>query len=98
MFNPQPKIINLRSDDYKNFIRGKVCIVPNCSSTETEPHHESLGLKGIGMKAPDTQTVPMCRKHHNLRTAYGPSMFNKLNIDIKITIIRLQTEYIALKA
>jgi len=60
-----PKNKPYRSKKYRDFIKMQPCIV--CwNPGPSDPHHEDQTFhnKGMGIKAPDTQTVPMCRKHH----------------------------------
>ncbi len=90
-----PKPFTLRSDAYLAFIRTHRCLT--CSKSETVvAHHESLHQSGIGMKASDSQAVPLCVYCHHMRHAKGISSFWG-NADVKDHIIRLLTEYLQLK-
>ena len=79
-----------RSDPYLSFIRTKPCLV--CGNSETVPHHEPLKQAGKGIKAPDSQTIPLCAKCHHMRHQIGASFFE--SVDIKMEIIRLLTKYL----
>ena len=93
MMFPKPK--TYRSKKYLAFIRDHRCIV--CGYDQTVAHHEPLGAGGKGIKAADTYTVPMCHKCHMDRHNIGFSYWGERNIDIKMQIIRLLTEYIHIK-
>ena len=51
--------------NYLDWIRSRICAVCECSS-DTEPHHikGEYHLSGVGMKANDIFTIPVCRKCH----------------------------------
>lgn len=85
-----------KSKKYREFISGKPCIVC-CSPYASDPHHEDDGIKnsGMGMKPPDTQCIPICRKCHDLRHKIGPLVFWH-GIDYKKAMINFLTEYIVL--
>ncbi len=79
-----------RSDPYLSFIRSKSCLV--CGNPETVPHHEPLKQAGKGIKAPDSQTIPLCARCHHMRHQIGLSALDPM--DIKMEIIRLLTKYL----
>jgi len=35
-----------------------------CYTTPVEVHHKIGGVKGMGLKAPDTETIPLCQACH----------------------------------
>jgi hypothetical protein len=90
MMYPKPK--TYRSKKYLEFIRTKRCIV--CGYDQTVPHHEPLGHGGKGIKAPDSFTLPMCHLCHNYRHQQGFVFWEENNIDPKLEIIKLLTEYL----
>ena len=87
---PKPK--TYRSKQYLSFIRGHNCIL--CGNPDTVPHHEALGQGGKGIKAPDSFTLPMCTGCHMYRHQYGKTYWDEHNIDPKLEIIKLLTEYL----
>jgi len=90
--NPVPKPYTYRSKEYMEFIRTKPCLV--CGHPNTVPHHEPLGRGGKGIKAPDSQTVPMCTGCHIYRHQMGASFWEYNNIDPKMEIIKILTEFL----
>jgi hypothetical protein len=60
-----------RNPDYLRFIRRLPCAVC-CSMRNIEAAH--FGPRGLGQKADDRQTLPLCHKHH--RT--GNDSYHKL--------------------
>lgn len=55
-----------RSKKYIATVKGQPCL--NCGSTDTEDHHDDRDFynSGTGIKAPDSQTIPLCRNCHTL--------------------------------
>ena len=51
----------IRSEDYKRWIRSWPCLV---CATRRQVEAAHTGPHGIGQKASDLQTVPLCKKHH----------------------------------
>jgi len=90
MMYPKPK--TYRSKKYLEFIRGLNCIV--CGHPDTVPHHEPLGHGGKGIKAPDSQTLPMCTGCHMYRHQAGVGYWDDMNVDPQMAIIKLLTEYL----
>ena len=82
----------LRSPGYLEFIRSKPCLICGRKSTA---HHEPLKQGGCSIKAPDTQSVPLCMECHVRHDTVGTETFWKYH-DIKLEIIKLQTEYIGI--
>ena len=92
---PVPKPKTYRSKKYLAFIRDHRCIV--CGYDQTVPHHEPLGAGGKGIKAPDSQTIPMCTGCHMYRHQIGVGFWDCKNIDPQREIIKLLTEYMDIK-
>jgi hypothetical protein len=81
-----------RSDPYLSFIRTKPCLV---CGRKAVAHHEKLKQGGMGIKPPDNQSVPLCTAHHDEQERIGsPAFWDRHNIDVKMAIIRLNTEYL----
>lgn len=81
------KIRAYRSRKYLDYIRSIPCL--HCNGP-AEPHHlRELGDGGMALKPPDTQCVPLCREGHDEWGTRVPEW-----IDIKMIVIRLQTEFI----
>lgn len=81
-----------KNKKYLEFIREQPCMV--CGN-KAEPHHEAFGTSGMGIKGPDTWTVPLCRKCHEKREQRGRDLYWKvIGIDPKLIIMELQTRYI----
>ncbi len=56
---PVPKKLPpVRSDAYREFVRGRVCIACERENRPTEAHHE--GPHGFGVKSDDLWCVPLC--------------------------------------
>jgi hypothetical protein len=67
----------MRSPDYLDFIRSRLCCL--CLSEATEPHHAirhlfGVGSGGIGLKGSDYLCMPICRVCHMKMHAGGLSM------------------------
>lgn len=78
----------LRDKKYLEWVRTLPCIV--CQSTPAVPHHE--GVRGMGLKASDRDTLPLCHKHHDERHRTGVKTFWG-SIDYKDIISRLNAVY-----
>ena len=60
--DPKPK--TFRSNKYKNWVKSLSCI--KCGRTPCDPHHQNLGDRpAMGLKAPDSQCIPLCPKCHS---------------------------------
>jgi hypothetical protein len=97
MINTRFKQKCFKSQAYLSWIRKQPCAI--CESPMgIEAHHESFGDKATGKNLiPDTQTIPLCYRHHEPdRHHYGYKTFwnERYNKDPKLLIIRYQTEYI----
>jgi len=89
------KPIYWRSPEYLDFIDSKQCLI--CPKQATH-HHEPLGMSGTSIKAPDSHCVPLCEDHHIPGVHAAPKSFwEDNNIDIKMEIIKLLTEYMDMK-
>ena len=60
-----------RDPAYLRFVRSFPCSV--CKRGRSEAAH--TGPHGIGQKASDYSTIPLCHKHHTLLHACGPRIF-----------------------
>jgi hypothetical protein len=59
-----------RSEKYKAFIRKQPCLI--CEYPVSEHHHEALnGKKGVALKCPDNEALPLCARHHRERHNIG---------------------------
>lgn len=59
------------SAKHLDFVRSLPCVVCGASA---EAHHlldAGAGTRGMGMKAPDRYTVPLCHSHHMELHAHG---------------------------
>ena len=65
MIYPKPQ--TYRSKKYLDFIRSHPCYVCGRQDETVVAHHEAFGNKGVGMKAPDTYTIPLCVECHSER-------------------------------
>lgn len=90
---PRPRLRpkTFRSESYKQFIRKQPCL--NCGAQGNHAHHEGLGNRGIAIKPPDTQTVPLCPDCHALRHQKGADSFWQKR-DVKLAIIGYLTLYL----
>jgi len=81
-----------RSKDYRNFIRSQICLI--CGNPETIHHHESISGSGMGMKCPDTESVPLCVLCHHERHHYGrKSFYEEHEIDYIGKVLKYQQLY-----
>lgn len=82
-----------RSKKHREFIRAYPCLI--CGNSEVDAHHERLNRGGVALKPPDSHCVPLCRAHHQEQENIGSKAFwDKYNIDIKMKIIELLTQYL----
>lgn len=58
--------IGRRFASHRQWIRGHVCAVAgdDCGGDIECAHVEGSGTKGMGMKADDWATIPLCQTHH----------------------------------
>lgn len=54
-------------------IRKLPCCIPGCTVVGSDPHHLKCvpGTRGMGLRAPDRYTLPLCRGHHDDVEAAG---------------------------
>jgi len=54
-----------RNRKYLDWVKTQSCVM--CSRPADDPHHLiGVGhMSGMGMKAPDSMVMPMCRQHHD---------------------------------
>ena len=65
-----------RSEEYKAFIRRQPCLI--CEYPNSEHHHETLNSKkGMALKGPDNEALPLCTIHHRERHRIGRDTFFK---------------------
>jgi len=85
----------LRSVPYLDFIRSKPCLI--CGTTiGVQAHHEDKGIlsSGMGTKAHDSQTVPLCPGERCHADAENPGFWERNNIDPKVKMIEYMTEFL----
>lgn len=83
----------VRSEAYLAWIRLLPCVI--CKKPSEASHH---GSHGLGTKADDLRTLPLCYVHHRTDPAsyerLGPEEFERYyNLDVKEEIIRLICRY-----
>jgi hypothetical protein len=71
--------VGVRFDSHRAWIRGHVCAVQGdgCGGKIECAHIEGSGTGGIGMKAADWATIPMCHDHHAERHRRGWRTFDR---------------------
>lgn len=71
--------LNRRFSAHRQFVRGHVCAVQgdNCEGNIECAHVEGSGTGGMGMKADDVFTIPLCRAHHTQRHSVGWRTFER---------------------
>ena len=85
-----------RSEKYKAFIRKQPCLI--CEYPDSEHHHETLNSKkGVSLKGPDNEALPLCAVHHRERHRIGrDTFFSKygfLNESWKTWVMVYQSRY-----
>jgi hypothetical protein len=62
-----------RSRSYLDYIKNQMCEAWEAGPCQGDivPHHEALGRGGRGIKTHDTQTIPLCDLHHQMRHNTG---------------------------
>lgn len=70
--------IGRRFASHRQWIRGHVCAVAgdDCGGDIECAHVEGSGTKGMGMKADDWATIPLCNYHHAERHRIGWRTFD----------------------
>lgn len=68
-----PRIVRFRSKTHLARLRTLACTIPGCRGTPVDPHHLThLTGNGMGLRASDALTVPLCRwKHHSATSNDG---------------------------
>lgn len=78
----------IRSTGHQQFVRGFVCLAfdrdPTGCDGKMHAHHVSEGGNaGMGVKAPDSDLVPLCAKHHDEGHTGGWTTFAvKYSVDL----------------
>lgn len=69
----------IRFASHRAWIRGHVCAVQNdeCGGKVECAHVEGSGTGGMGMKAADWATIPLCSAHHAARHKWGWQTFDR---------------------
>lgn len=81
----------VRDEKYKAWIRSFPCIV--CLSMRNVEACHTPGERGLGQKADDKRTVPMCRIHHQEQTLIGWTKFTtKYELDLEVWIALLSSK------
>ena len=81
-----------RNPKHLAWLRTLPCIVPDCQTgTPVQSHHiRSAGNSGVGLKPPDTSTIPVCAYHHSESHRIGQRTFAaKYGIDLAAEAHRL---------
>lgn len=73
--NAYPKSQTIRNTKYMAYIRKHPCLI--CGGSPTHAHHEPLKGKGIGLKGPDNESLPLCHRCHMERHQKGRKTFYK---------------------
>lgn len=51
--------------DHLAFVRSLDCCIEGCRGSPVQAHHvRTAATAGVGLKPPDTATVPLCHGHH----------------------------------
>ena len=75
------------------YCRGLQCLVGKNCLGPVDPHHVR-NHTGMGLREDDSQTVPLCRKHHSELHSVGKRTFQaRYGLDFKWTIERINNEY-----
>lgn len=71
--------VGIRFASHRAWVRGHVCAVQgfDCGGNIECAHVEGSGTGGMGHKAADWSTIPLCQKHHAERHAMGWRSFDK---------------------
>lgn len=81
------------SEKHLSAIRTLPCCIPGCCVVGCDPHHLKTGLakleRGMGQRATDRWTLPMCRGHHDEIEAIGSRREEKWFLDRAIEAIDL---------
>lgn len=83
--NPPP-----RDEAYKEWLRGCVCAVFDCTYSPSEPSHVGRTGKGMAQKGSDLEAVPMCFRHHAEYHRRGQAWFAR---EYRVNYERLIAKY-----
>lgn len=70
------KVKCFRSKEYLRWVKQQPCVI--CGAPSDDPHH-IIGrgnMSGMGMTAPDSMVMPVCRQHHN-EIHQAPELWDK---------------------
>ena len=79
--------VGRRFTSHRQWVRGHVCAldgstVSSCYGAIECAHVEGSGTGGMGMKADDWATIPLCHLHHATRHGIGWKSFDRVhNLD-----------------
>lgn len=91
---PFEKPVRVENPRYLAFVRSHPCLI--CSG-HADPHHIIPG--GMGTKAPDYHTVPLCRTHHNeLHNTGAQTFWQRYSRDPWKEVALLLTEWLCLQS
>ena len=92
------KVKPYRSEKYKKFIRSKPCFRCGITSYHISvvPAHQNFGYGGMGTKAPDIWTIPLCTNCHSDEHRVGHDTFWG-NKNLKSECMKLIDEYFGSK-
>ena len=79
-----------RNASHRQWIRGHVCAAASeqCSGNIECAHVEGSGTGGMGSKADDWATIPLCHFHHAARHSAGWRTFDKAHRIDALTLAR----------
>jgi hypothetical protein len=84
------KKVTVRDKKRLDFARQLPCA--GCGSpAPNDVHHE--GEHGMGIKASDYDSLPLCRKCHAWRHQSGPSVFELWRVDVEKLLERINQVY-----
>lgn len=74
------EMVAIRSESHLKFVRSHACCITqdgeNCNGTPVHAHHLThLGNRSMSKKPCDSDTVPLCWKHHNSLHFVGERSF-----------------------
>lgn len=90
-----------RSERHRRFVAGHLCVacvrgqlVRTERPSSQAAHVNGLGEHGMGMKAGDIFTAPLCFDHHDehdgrRKGCQGPAFWRHYGIDPKLVVLRL---------
>jgi hypothetical protein len=86
-----------RNKKYREWVASHPCL--RCHRQPCAAHHEAITGRGIGIKAPDTECLPLCNECHRLRHDQGRMTFwgPEWQAFIAREQVRLLTEWMSMK-